>query len=223
MPNAKAPALTFSAPASGAPDCAIASGNWQVHALAQGRAMHAIVALLASLQGQQDSAGVRWDLTRIDNIDHIGAQIFWNAWGKTWHVSLQLTPSQQEFFKRLEKAGPLTLQQTRQSSLTSVRLLGAAMLDFFAHVTGLIALIGQVMQDVMRFIRHLLRGPWREISANIHHAGFQALGITALFGLRIKPNNDSLGRGTTASVVTAITVGILADTVFAIVFNGVGF
>jgi len=43
------------------------------------------------------------------------------------------------------------------------------------------------------------------------------------FGLRIKANTESLGRGTTTAVVTAITVVILADAVFAIVFNGVGY
>jgi phospholipid/cholesterol/gamma-HCH transport system permease protein len=47
--------------------------------------------------------------------------------------------------------------------------------------------------------------------------------VSCHFGLRIKPNTDSLGRGTTTSVVTAITVVILADAVFAIIFSGVGF
>ena len=42
------------------------------------------------------------------------------------------------------------------------------------------------------------------------------------FGLRIKPNTQSLGEGTTASVVTAITIVILADAVFAILFKDVG-
>ena len=47
--------------------------------------------------------------------------------------------------------------------------------------------------------------------------------VSCHFGLRIKPNTESLGRGTTTSVVTAITVVILANAVFAIVFNGVGY
>jgi phospholipid/cholesterol/gamma-HCH transport system permease protein len=47
--------------------------------------------------------------------------------------------------------------------------------------------------------------------------------VSCHFGLRIKPNTESLGRGTTTSVVTAITVVILADAVFAILFNGVGY
>jgi phospholipid/cholesterol/gamma-HCH transport system permease protein len=42
------------------------------------------------------------------------------------------------------------------------------------------------------------------------------------FGLRVKPNTESLGRGTTASVVTAITSVILIDALFAVLFKSVG-
>ena len=42
------------------------------------------------------------------------------------------------------------------------------------------------------------------------------------FGLRVQPNTQSLGQGTTASVVTAITVVILVDALFAVLFSNVG-
>ncbi|CAH2785325.1 MAG: ABC-type transport system involved in resistance to organic solvents, permease component [uncultured Paraburkholderia sp.] len=42
------------------------------------------------------------------------------------------------------------------------------------------------------------------------------------FGFRIKANSQSLGEGTTSSVVTSITIVILADAVFAILFQNVG-
>jgi phospholipid/cholesterol/gamma-HCH transport system permease protein len=42
------------------------------------------------------------------------------------------------------------------------------------------------------------------------------------YGLRVKPNTESLGQGTTASVVTSITVVILVDALFAVVFKNVG-
>jgi phospholipid/cholesterol/gamma-HCH transport system permease protein len=370
MPTAKEPTLTLN---SGA---VAATGTWQVHALAQGKAMDAITAMLKPLAGNN----IKWDLSAIDSMDHIGAQVFWNAWGKARPASLQLAPGQEEFFNRLETTGKLELPRPRQQRLTIVMKLGFAMLLFFEHMTAFIRLIGQVTLDVGRFIRHPVRGPWKEISSNIFHAGFQALGITALvgfligvvlsylsaqqlrafggdvylvnllgmsvirelgpllaailvagrsgssitaqlgvmrvteeldamlvmgishgfrlimpkvlalaiampllviwtdtmaliggmvsakielnlspqyfigklpdavplanyliglgkgavfgilialvschFGLRIKPNTESLGRGTTTSVVTAITVVILADAVFAILFNGVGF
>jgi phospholipid/cholesterol/gamma-HCH transport system permease protein len=42
------------------------------------------------------------------------------------------------------------------------------------------------------------------------------------FGLRVKPNTESLGEGTTASVVAAITTVLMVDAIFAITFKGVG-
>ncbi|MDQ5902569.1 MAG: phospholipid/cholesterol/gamma-HCH transport system permease protein [Pseudomonadota bacterium] len=46
--------------------------------------------------------------------------------------------------------------------------------------------------------------------------------IACHFGLRIKPNTESLSTKTTSSVVTSITVVILADAVFAIFTRNVG-
>ena len=42
------------------------------------------------------------------------------------------------------------------------------------------------------------------------------------FALRVKPNTESLGQGTTSSVVTSITLVILVDALFAVVFKDIG-
>lgn len=42
------------------------------------------------------------------------------------------------------------------------------------------------------------------------------------YGLRVKPNTQSLGEGTTASVVTSITMVLLVDAGFAILFKDIG-
>ncbi|QXL83705.1 ABC transporter permease [Comamonas sp. NLF-1-9] len=47
--------------------------------------------------------------------------------------------------------------------------------------------------------------------------------IACVWGMRVEPNTQSLGEGTTASVVSAITMVILVDALFAIVFRNVGF
>lgn len=187
MPIAKEPTLTLTSSADhdhGARKGAavVAAGTWQVHALAQGRAMKTIGAQLKPLQSD---SGATWDLTGIDSMDHIGAQLLWNCWGKTRPANLVLAAGQEEFFKRLEQVGPLVMPRSRGHRLTSVMLLGMAILTFFEHLKAFIALIGQVTQDLGRFARRPARGPWREISANIFHAGFQALGITALVGFLI--------------------------------------
>jgi phospholipid/cholesterol/gamma-HCH transport system permease protein len=42
------------------------------------------------------------------------------------------------------------------------------------------------------------------------------------YGLRVKPNTESLGKGTTSAVVTAITAVIVVDALFAVAFRSVG-
>ena len=46
--------------------------------------------------------------------------------------------------------------------------------------------------------------------------------IACHFGLRIQPNTESIGNETTNSVVASITLVILVDAVFAILFRGIG-
>ncbi|UXH77174.1 ABC transporter permease [Roseateles amylovorans] len=46
--------------------------------------------------------------------------------------------------------------------------------------------------------------------------------VACHFGLRIKPNSESLAAGTTVSVVSAITVVIIVDAIFAVMFSDLG-
>ncbi|MEC4749374.1 ABC transporter permease [Methylomicrobium sp. Wu6] len=52
--------------------------------------------------------------------------------------------------------------------------------------------------------------------------GFLIALVACHFGFRIKPNTESLGNETTNSVVASITIVIMVDAVFAILFMGVG-
>jgi len=160
----------------------MASGVWQVHALSQKGLLKRINRSFTDLKKKPSLA---WDLSQVDSIDHIGAQLFWNAWGKKRPSQLKLDPRQEELFARIEKAGSHTLPRTRVSPLNWIIVLGAGLLSFFEHLHGFIELIGRLVQDLGRFIRRPATGPWREISANIYHSGFQALGITALVGFLI--------------------------------------
>jgi phospholipid/cholesterol/gamma-HCH transport system permease protein len=47
--------------------------------------------------------------------------------------------------------------------------------------------------------------------------------IACHYGLRIKPNTESLGQGTTSSVVVSITSVIIADAFFAVLFRNVAY
>jgi phospholipid/cholesterol/gamma-HCH transport system permease protein len=182
-----APTLTIEHPgqegrATGAERSVVARGVWQVHALAKREALKSINKTLAELGG---TPSLSWDLSEVASLDHIGAQMFWSAWGKKRPSLLTLDPKQEELFARLEKAGGIDLPRMRTSPFNWVIRLGSGVLSFFEHMKSVVILIGQVVQDIGRFIRHPMAGPWREISANIYHSGFQALGITALVGFLI--------------------------------------
>jgi phospholipid/cholesterol/gamma-HCH transport system permease protein len=62
---------------------------------------------------------------------------------------------------------------------------------------------------------------WLGLGKSVVFGALIAL-ISCHFGLRIEPNTESLGVGTTNSVVTSITAVILADAVFAVAFSNVG-
>ena len=61
----------------------------------------------------------------------------------------------------------------------------------------------------------------KDLDLNIERGEVLSL-VGCHYGLRVKPNTESLGQGTTASVVTSITVVILVDALFAILFKDVG-
>lgn len=182
MPIENAPTLTTQPSEAGGAQSAVAGGIWQVHALSEKGVLKGVNATLQSLKDQAD---LTWDLSQISSLDHIGAQLFWNAWGKKRPARLTLAPKQEDLFKRIEEAGKKEPPRSRAKRVNLVMRLGFALLVFFEHMQGFIKLIGQVIQDAWRFIKRPSMGPWREISANIYHAGFQALGITALVGFLI--------------------------------------
>jgi len=177
-----APTLTIQQSGQGAGQSVIANGVWQVHGLSQRGVLKGITRQLAGLK---DKGACAWDLSGIESLDHIGAQMFWNTWNKQRPRQLKLDPRQEDLFQRIERANDIKLPRHRSSPFQWVISLGAGLLDFLEHLRSFIGLIGIVVQDMGRFLRRPATGPWREISANIYHSGFQALGITAIVGFLI--------------------------------------
>lgn len=177
-----APTLTIQQSGQGAGQSVIAEGVWQVHGLSQRGVLKGLTRQLAGLK---DKGACEWDLSGIETLDHIGAQMFWNTWNKERPKRLKLDPRQEDLFKRIEEASHIKLPRQKTSPFHWVIKLGAGILDFFEHLRSFIGLIGIVIQDLGRFARRPRTGPWREISANIYHSGFQALGITAMVGFLI--------------------------------------
>jgi phospholipid/cholesterol/gamma-HCH transport system permease protein len=116
--------------------------------------------------------------------------------------------------------------------LPRVVALGIAM-PLLVTWTDIIALLGGALAaklvlgiDISWFIRSLpsvvpMANLWIGIGKGVAFGMLVAI-VGCHFGFRIKANSQSLGEGTTTSVVTSITIVILADAVFAILFQNVG-
>jgi phospholipid/cholesterol/gamma-HCH transport system permease protein len=178
MPNQQPPVLTVE---KGEPAVVRAAGAWQVQGLARPGAMKRIESAAAGLP----DGGTSWDLSQVSALDHVGAQWFWNAWGRKRPAQLVLDQRHEEIFRRVEQASSLSLPRPPARRWLSFAAMGRALHHAAGHAYGFVALIGQLALDLAAFAAHPLRGPWKELSANIYHIGYQALGITALVGFLI--------------------------------------
>lgn len=91
---------------------------------------------------------------------------------------------------------------------------------------GMLAARAELGMDPLQFLRALPGAvpPANLILGLTKAAGFGALValVACHFGLRIKPDTESLAAGTTASVVSAITAVIMLDALVAVLFSDVG-
>jgi phospholipid/cholesterol/gamma-HCH transport system permease protein len=166
---------------SDAPSVRLA-GAWLAHLIA-----HPSIAehLQEKLTNTARDKELNWNLLHISTLDHIGAQLLWQTWGKQFPKNIQIKESHQPIFQRLEKVSTLAHHSMPKQRLFTLERLGKVSLQFASHVTEMTALFGQLILDLLRFARHPSKGPWKEISANVYKTGFQALFITALVGLLI--------------------------------------
>lgn len=98
--------------------------------------------------------------------------------------------------------------------------------DAMALLGGMLAAQSQLGIGMQFFLASLpeavpVANLWLGLGKGVAFGMLIAL-IACHFGLRIKPNTESLGAGTTNSVVSAITVVIIVDAVFAVMFSDVG-
>ena len=156
------------------------AGAWDIRALER----HAR-ALQRALRERAHARDVRWDLTKVQRLDHIGALLIWRAWGKKRPAQIELRPEHEIFFANLEGTGALVSGRRRVDWFAPVRALGEWMLGAGEHVVDIVRLLGQMLIDSMVLLRRPALGPWREISASVHRIGTQALGITAAVGFLI--------------------------------------
>jgi len=93
-------------------------------------------------------------------------------------------------------------------------------------VQSMKSMLGQLGITVPQFLTGLPAAVptvnlWLGVGKGVVFGALIAL-VACHFGLRIKPNTESLSSNTTASVVTAITAVILVDAVFAVATRQMG-
>ena len=161
-------------------------GAWTAAGLTRKQVWDALTAQLGSLRGADDeNSARRWDLGQMEKLDHLGAQVLWNHWGRSWPAQLQLEPSQRAL---LETVAQFTCNPPKAAKANWTEPLivwGMRAFSLADHCKGLVRLVGQLLFDIIRLIRRPQQGPWRDLSGHLYHIGATALPITALVGFLI--------------------------------------
>jgi len=142
-------------------------------------------ALTAQLNALDQSADAGWDLRQIDQLDHLGAQLLWNHWGRAWPKRMEVEPSQRAVLQTVAEFASPPSPAVKSDWKQPIRVLGGRLLSLFDHMKALTRLIGQLLLDIVRLIRHPQEAPWRDFSGHLYHIGATALPITALVGFLI--------------------------------------
>ena len=126
-----------------------------------------------------------WDLTKADQIDHVGGQLLWNCWGRAWPEPIELLPPQRAVLDRVAQF-TATPPPRRKTGLRGRYLgLGESVLRALEHVQSFVRLIGELTLNLARLARAPHEGPWRDFSGHLYRIGATAMPITALVGFLI--------------------------------------
>jgi phospholipid/cholesterol/gamma-HCH transport system permease protein len=165
---------------------AVPEGQWTAARLAEPPAWQALQQALQRGAGAGTvQAALAWDLRGIERLDHTGAQLLWNHWRRAWPGQLEALPAQRAVLERVARWSAQAPRPRRRRPLDLWNALGRWVLVQAGHVLDVLALLGQVLLDVLRLLRAPRLGPWRDLSGHLYRIGATALPITALVGALI--------------------------------------
>lgn len=168
------------------------TGMWTLEQLADRSNRKELVAARRLCRRYAATADAVVDLRQLGGIDHLGGQWLWQ-----YAVALLGADWQQRVRGREDDAGSLTmLKRVAQFATTleaepgrhvlqPIIVLGDAAFIFFQHARGFVQILGQLVLDVLRMLRHPRTAPWRDISGHLFNMGTTAMPITALVGFLI--------------------------------------
>ena len=162
--------------------CALLHGRWGAAELGQRVLWLPLAEQLAKVP-HQPSLG--WDLRGMLWLDHVGAQVLWNHWGRAWPARLWLSDAQRDMLERVARyTVPAPAPQPWRLA-DQVDHLGVLVLHGVDHARHLLQMVGQMLLDTGRLLRAPRRAPWRDVSGHLYRMGATALPITALVGFLI--------------------------------------
>jgi phospholipid/cholesterol/gamma-HCH transport system permease protein len=155
-------------------------GRWTAAAFAQPRLLKALQGSLAGTTAQH-----AWDLRQAEQLDHVGAQLLWDRWGRQWPRQLELLPAQRAVLERVARFTVAPPAREKTSWWGAFLGLGEAVLRGGDHLKSFVSLIGQLALNLLRLLRAPHEGPWRDFSGHLYRIGATSLPITALVGFLI--------------------------------------
>ena len=155
-------------------------GQWTASQFARPRLLGGLQSALSA-----GAAAKSWDLSQAEQLDHLGAQLLWDHWGRQWPEQLELLPAQRAVLERVARYTIQPSGRRRTSWLRTYLAMGAAVLRAGGHLQSFVLLIGQLALNLGRLARAPHEGPWRDFSGHLYRIGGTALPITALVGFLI--------------------------------------
>ncbi|MQY50299.1 ABC transporter permease [Rhodocyclus tenuis] len=135
---------------------------------------------------QLNARSAHWDLRAVTRLDSVGALLLWRAWGERWPDETAISETHRRVLVRAAGVTlPVRAVRAPYDPATPLLLVGRGTLTLLEHSLGVIALIGQIVLDLIYLIGHPRDIPWREFSATLYKSGAQALPVVALVGFLI--------------------------------------
>lgn len=183
------------------------SGDWTLRSLSP-----ALALLRRQLADVPDSAA--WDLSAVTRLDSFGALLLWRRWGRRRPVALRLPPALESIFQRLAALGEVSVPaEAPYRFLDATAHLGGLLIGFGRHFVAFVALVGQLLLDLVYLLRGRGRWPWLEMSANFFKVGVKAMPVTGLVGFLI---------GVVMSYLSALQLRAFGADVFIVNILGLG-
>lgn len=162
--------------------CALLHGRWGAAELGQRVLWLPLAEQLAKVPHQP---ALGWDLRGMLWLDHVGAQVLWNHWGRAWPARLWLSEAQRDMLERVARYTVTAPAPQPWRLADQVDHLGVLVLHGVDHARHLLQMVGQMLLDTGRLLRAPRRAPWRDVSGHLYRMGATALPITALVGFLI--------------------------------------